>query len=84
MTAPHSAVATMQQPLQALNLTKVKVELEGKGSCWHLSVSSRSAGPCTAPRLEKNLLPFHLVPLVLGFNRHAELLVPQAQYGTWR
>ena len=35
MTAPHLAVATMQQALQALKLTTVNVE--GKGSCWHLS-----------------------------------------------
>ena len=42
MTAPHSAVATMQQVLQALKLEKVKVE--GKGSCWHLSVLNHVAG----------------------------------------
>ena len=42
MTAPpHAAVATMKQALQALNLTKVKVE--GKGSCWHLSVLNHVA-----------------------------------------
>ena len=39
---PHAAVATMKQALQDLNLTKIKVE--GKGSCWHLSVLNQVAG----------------------------------------
>ena len=42
MPPAAQAVTTMQQALQALKLTKVKVE--GKGSCWHLSVLNQVAG----------------------------------------
>ena len=41
MPPAHLAVTTMQQALQGLKLAKSKVE--GKGSCWHLSVLNHVA-----------------------------------------